>query len=121
MKDKIKLNPQQEEKYYQELLDLSSHHLKPSVKAQLNENRRLAVDQLDNKSMFKSALLQPATALLIPVLLIVGLLFSTPDEVNLQVTDTDIYSVLELLEDEEQLEFLAEFDVSQWLIDEGES
>jgi len=121
MKIKNEQAPDREIEQYQDLLNLSCKHIKPSVKAQLDDSRRLAIEQSTNKSTFLNSIWQPAMVLFIPAFLLVGLLFQTPGNIEQPAVVTDIYSDLELLEDEDQLEFLAELDVSQWLIDENDS
>ncbi len=120
MNDKIQQVPEIEAEQYRNLLDLSSQHLKPSITAQLDQNRRATVDQMDSQPTFFTSIWQPATVLLIPAFLMVGFFLYTPDVTELEPAANDIYADLEILEDENQLEFLAELDVSEWLTNENE-
>ena len=105
---------------YQQLLKQSSKDLDPAIKARLNEARQNAVNSLDDSPGFARLFWQPALALSIPIIAIASLfIFSEPDQY--QQASSDFYADLEILMDEEeQLDFLADMEISQWIESENE-
>lgn len=103
---------------YQQLLKQSSDNLEPAIKARLNVARQNAVDSLDDPSSLGKLFWQPALALSIPVIAIASLfIFSEPEQQ--QQAASDFYADLEVLMDEEQLDFLADMEVAQWIESEN--
>ena len=103
---------------YQQLLELSSNNLKPAIKAQLNEKRRFAIDSMEADSGSKILNWRPALALSLPVILIAVVMY-LPLITEQEQESTDIYADLEILMDEEQLDFLSEMEVSEWMVAEN--
>ena len=110
------MNDKQNIEQYRQLLEQSSRDISPSMKAQLDDKRRLAVEQLDTGHVFSFTKWQPALAIGIPLFVIAIILFlPIPSH---QQTVPDIYADLELLMDEDQLDFLGEMELSEWLVSE---
>jgi len=109
MKDKSEI----EVEHYKQLLDQTSRHLSPAIHAQLDENRRHAMAHLETNRNYKISNWRPVFAFTIAIFVIAVFLIYP------QTTEqpaTDIYADLELLMDEEQLDFLADMDVSGWIV-----
>jgi len=119
MNHKIQQDLQQQTEQYKDLLDLSTEHLQPSIKARLDDGRRQALDDSEKISFLKTIFRQPAMALVIP-LFILAVVFLQPKTEVSSPPEHDIYADLQLLEEEDQLEFLAELNVSEWLVIENE-
>ncbi len=112
------MNDKQNVEQYRQLLDQSCRDMSPSVNAQLDEKRRLAVEQLDTGLVFSFTKWQPALALSISLFVITTILYlPIPSQ---QQTVPDIYADLELLMDEDQLDFLGEMELSEWLVSEND-
>ena len=102
---------------YRQLLDQSSRDIPLSIKTQLDKKRHQAVEQLDTGHAFSFTKWQPVFALSIPMLIIAVIMYlPIPSQ---QQPTTDIYADLQLLMEEEQLDFLGEMEVSEWLVSEN--
>ncbi len=119
MNDINQQDPHQETKQYKKLLDLSTEHLDPSIKARLDESRRQVLDDSESHSFLKTIIFRPAMAFVIPAFILAVVLLQPNTEVP-EAIEYDIYADLQLLEEEDQLEFLAELNVSEWLVNENE-
>ncbi len=119
MNHKKQQDPHQETRQYKNLLDLSTEHLEPSIKARLDEGRRQALDDSESHSFLKTIFFRPAMAFVIPAFILAVVLLQ-PNTETPEPIDYDIYDDLQLLEEEDQLEFLAELNVSEWLVNENE-
>jgi len=115
----MKDNLEHDEKHYQQLLELSSQNLKPGIQAQLNKQRHDALERLETNSGFIFAKWRPTIAMTIPAIIVATTLYFPIQQEDIQLT-TDIYTDLELLMDEKQLDFLADMEVSEWLESENE-
>ena len=118
MMNKFNHDDEQNIEQYQQLLDLSSQKLKPNIQARLNANRRSAVDNLQSVDNCQPKPWRFVISMAIPIMLAVYIIFPLTSEPP--VATTDLYADLELLMDEEELDFLAEMEVSEWLIDEND-
>ena len=97
---------------YKHVLEESTTDLNPAINAHLNASRREALSLLEPKQTnLMSLIWRPAIALLIPVLAVTMFSLNTYKE---ESPETDLYSDIELLIDEEQFDFLIELDISQW-------
>lgn len=101
--------------HYKELLEQSCHQLNPATIAQLDVKRRHAVTMLEKNSDNHLTRWQPAFAISIAALIFTVLIIF-PLPLEQQANSTDIYTDLELLMDEEQLDFLANLDISEWIV-----
>lgn len=119
MNHKNQQDPRQETKQYKDLLDLSTENLQPSIKARLDEGRRQALEPSDNQSFLKTIFWRPAMAFVIPLFVLAVVFLQPETEVSMQ-SEYDFYADLQILEEEDQLEFLAELNVSEWMVNENE-
>ena len=95
------------------LLEQSSDNLNPAVKAKLNAARIQAVESLESSRFNFSTIFKPAIAFMIPLTVVaLVMIFPTPLE-DIQ-TSNDIYTDLELLLDEDELDFLSELELYEW-------
>ncbi|MCP3675911.1 MAG: hypothetical protein GY829_15790 [Gammaproteobacteria bacterium] len=112
------MNDKQNVEQYRQLLDQSCRDMPGSVNAQLDEKRRLAVELLDTGHVFSFTKWQPVLTLSISLFVIIIILYlPIPSQ---QQTVPDIYADLELLMDEDQLDFLSEMELSEWLVSANE-
>jgi len=124
-------------------LERSTETLDSNTKQQLDKARHLSLDKVIIRRSTKGALLKLANSLLnlkdqylttslafaLPMVLIASLLLTNLDfhsinqtlDSNTTNTGVDIYADIDLLADEQQLDFLAELDISDWLLSEDES
>lgn len=107
----INNDSKQDDLSYRDVLEQSTKDLNPSITAQLNSSRRDAIASIDSSSKFQSMLWRPAIALFVPVIAVTMITLNT---VNEELPDADFYSDLELLVNEEQLDFLVDLDISDW-------
>jgi len=119
MNHNSKQETHQETKQYKELRDLSTEHLQPSIKARLDEGRQQALEGSKSNDLLKNIFWQPAMAFVFPAFILAVVLLQPNTEVS-EPIEHDIYADLQLLEEEDQLEFLAELNVSEWLVNENE-
>lgn len=98
---------------YKHVLEESTTDLNPVINARLNASRREALSLLEPKQTngLMSLIWRPAIALLIPVMAVTMFSLNTLNE---ESPETDLYSDIELLIDEEQFDFLIELDISEW-------
>ncbi|MFT5451601.1 MAG: hypothetical protein ACI9N9_001087 [Enterobacterales bacterium] len=96
------------------LLDYSSDNLSPTVKAKLNAARTQAVESLESSRFNFSTIFKPALAFMIP-LTVVALVMIYPTPLEDIQTSNDIYADLELLLDEDELDFLSELVLYEWV------
>ena len=95
------------------LLDQSSDNLTPAVRAKLNTVRTQAVDSIDASRFNFFTLFKPAIVFMMPLTVVaLVMIYPTPLE-EIQVS-TDIYADLELLLDEDELEFLGDLELYEW-------
>jgi len=119
MTDNLKTDNQLNLKQYQQLLDKSTKQLNPDIRAGLDQSRRNAIDMLDNNVGTQTHFWRPVIALVVPLFAVAAFIFY-PTAVEEEIPTTDIYADLETLMDEEQLDFLAEIEVSEWIANENE-
>ena len=105
----INSDPEQDPLTYKDVLEQSTTDLSPSIKAHLNASRRAAMSSFEYSS--STHIWKPAMALLIPVIAVTMIMLNTAHQ---EIPDSDLYSDIELLIDEEQLDFLADLDISEW-------
>ena len=112
---------EQDMSQYKQLLDNSVEELDPKITEQLNSSRKLALETISKGKTWSIASLvwRPALALLIPALVISGIFF-IPNTTEQEQSAADFYADLEILMDEEELEFLTELEISQWIDPESE-
>ena len=95
------------------LLDQSSDNLRPAVKAKLNAARIQAVESLESSRFNFSSIFKPAFAFMVP-LAVVALVMIYPTPLEDVQTATDIYTDLEFLLDEDELDFLSDLELYEW-------
>ena len=104
-----------ETKMYAHLLNQSSQQLGPATKAKLDAARREAMEQFETSTGFFSLQhnFRPAFALATTLIAITGILF-LPSPFVQGTTAPDLYADIEILMDQEQLDFLSEMEDLQW-------
>ncbi len=121
------LEQEQNIETFRSLLNDVSNKTSDDINKRLNESRAQAVEQLAQghsaSSLMSFPMWRPALALSVPALIVASLLLS-PQESNQNLgvsSEFDIYADLELLADEEQLDFLVDLDFSEWMAIENDA
>jgi hypothetical protein len=115
MKNDNNIEVNQDITQMKDLLDQSTDNLSPAVKAKLNSARIQAVESLESSRFDFSIIFKPALAFMIP-LTIVALVMIYPTPLEDIQNSTDIYADLELLLDEDEIDFLSELELSEWAV-----
>lgn len=98
---------------YSDVLEKSTGNLSSSINARLNESRRDAIASIDQSPPVASMFWRPALALLAPVMIVTVIMLNVSNE---ELAEADLYTDIELLIDEEELDFLTDLDISEWQV-----
>ena len=114
--DLINEKSDQDAHTYAEVLEKSTLKLSSSINARLNESRRDAIASIDQPATLTSMIWKPAFTLLAPVMIVTMIMLNISNE---DISEAELYTDIELLIDEEQLDFLIDFDISEWQVAES--